>query len=486
MPIDSVHPDYLAKQDRWQKNRDAYEGEDSVKPRGRRYLVAPGGFEPEDYERYRMRAKWYGGTARTTKFLRAVIMQKDPIITALHQSETHLNNVTLTGISSELFAATLLDEIQLIGRYGVLVDYNETLKRPFWCGYPAESIRNWFVTYDLGFPKLIFLRLREAFSRLEDGDIKTGVRYKEHYINTQGIYQVSVYEQIGDKGNFVQVEEDLVPTRRGKALTFIPFQFFGAEDLTPNVSRSLLDDLVDVNYAYYRHSADYEHALFLTGVPTPVITGHSMEEGKVLAIGSLTAWVFPEPEAKAYMLEYQGTGLQHFERAMTNDKVEMATLGARLLEEQATTPETLGAVQIRHSGETSSLKHMANLCSEGLTNVLRWHAWMAGDTEILDDERVAYTLNTDLSITKLNPQEIQAIVSAWQQGAISDETKFYNLQQGEIIPPDVTFEEEQALIEAKPPARLPFGNVPFGQSQNDQSQQDQTQQDQAQPEEVAA
>jgi len=221
-----------------------------------------------------------------------------------------------------------------------------------------------------------------------------------------------------------------------------------------------------VNYAYYRHSADYEHGLFLTGVPTPVVTGHSLDEGQRLPIGSLAAWVFPNPEAKAFLLEYQGHGLQSHERAMDNDKAEMATLGARMLEEQPNTQETLGAVELRHSGETGSLRSLANLVSEGLTRVLRWHHWWNGDTEQLDDERFTYTLNTDFSTVRLDPQELQALMQLWQAGAISKQTLFWNLKQGELIPAETEYEDEESLIEVQAPARIPFGEAPADMPQN--------------------
>ena len=56
------------------------------------------------------------------------------------------------------------------------------------------------------------------------------------------------------------------------------------------------------------------------------------------------------------MLEFRGQGLAAIEKDL--DKMErlMAVLGARLLEEQPRTQETLGAVTLRHSGEYATLR----------------------------------------------------------------------------------------------------------------------------------
>jgi len=461
MPVDTQHPDYSRKIARWDKNRDAYEGEDAVKARSRNYLPAPGGFDQDDYGRYIMRAKWYGATARTVQGLTGAIFQKEPDIEASPAVEKHLHNITLTGISAELLASTVVSDVQLIGRYGILLDYdnNPILRRPYWSGIPAECIVNWHETYMGGQPKLSLVVLKEPRFRMKDTyDIEIIYRYRVCFINADGQYEVSIYETGGTEQNREMVQvEGYVPTRRNRPLDFIPFQFFGAADLMPGTGKAPMDDMVDINYAYLRHSADYEQALFLTGMPKYVVTGHDLPPGERLPVGSLSAWVFPSIDAKAYLLEYQGSGLESHERAMTNDKVEMATLGARLLEEQPVTAETLGAVQIRHSGETGSLRTVANLVSEGLSKVLRWHHWWNGDTENIEDEQYFFTLNTDFSTTRLTPQEIQALMQLCQDGRISKQTLFWNLKQGELIPAENEFEDEEAMIDAQAPARLPFG-----------------------------
>ena len=56
------------------------------------------------------------------------------------------------------------------------------------------------------------------------------------------------------------------------------------------------------------------------------------------------------------------------------------------------------------------------------------------------------SINTDFLPAELKGSDLTALVSSWQSGAISKETMFYNLQQGEIIPENTTFEEEEEAI----------------------------------------
>jgi hypothetical protein len=59
----------------------------------------------------------------------------------------HIQDITLTGTSLDLFAFEALQEVLTTGRYGILVDMADTenrdKQRPYWAGYEAESIINW-------------------------------------------------------------------------------------------------------------------------------------------------------------------------------------------------------------------------------------------------------------------------------------------------------------------------------------------------------
>lgn len=459
MPIDSRHPSYNAKIHRWRKQRDAFEGGDAVKARGETYLHKPGGFQSVHYDRYLHRAKWFPATARTIDGLSGAIFQKDAQIVSSRAFERDAANITLSGITLDGLMQKCVREILLMGRYGIFLDFSEEMFRPYWSGYLPESIINWDKEVVRGETILTRVVIHEEVEDKgkDNYEIKYVDQYRDIFINADGQCEVSIErdsEAGTSGGSRVQVENYLLE-RRGQPIDFIPFQFFGNEDLTPEIAKGPTEGLVDINYSYFHHSADYEHGLFLTGIPTPIVSGHE-DPDAVMLIGALTAWILPNPDAKAYFMEYQGMGLESHERAMENDKLEMATLGARLLEQMPDTQETLGAVKLRHAGDTGSLKTLANLTSDGLTNLIRWHHWRAGETENPNDPAYEIRLNTDLAATPLPPQDILALMQVWQQGGISHETFLYNLQQGERLPPEVTIEDELRRVETASPARLPF------------------------------
>jgi hypothetical protein len=232
----------------------------------------------------------------------------------------------------------------------------------------------------------------------------------------------------------------------GKNLGYIPFVFIGVDAITPEVDEPPLIDLVNMNLSHYRTSADFEHGAHFTGLPTPVISGYTPEKvGEKLYIGSSSAWIFPRPEAKAFYLEFSGDGLSTLEKSLERKEQQMAVLGARMLEAQKKGVEAADTASIHRKGEESMLSAVAQTVSLGLEVALRWFAEWAK----ADPASISFKLNRDFYPAPMNPQQLTALIAAWQQGAISDQTLFENLQQGEIISQDTTLEDEQARIDTQ-------------------------------------
>jgi len=171
-----------------------------------------------------------------------------------------------------------------------------------------------------------------------------------------------------------------------------------------------------------------------------------------LRIGSSQAWVSETPGATAGFLEFRGQGLETFERAMDRDERLMAVLGSRMLEDVKKVGETATAIELRQAGEYSILGNVAMSVSESLTQVLRWVYWWNSTEELPDDvsdTQVLLQLNTDFSTKGLASQDVQAIVAAWQAGAISQDTMFEVFRRGEVLPEGRTNPEEAALIKSE-------------------------------------
>jgi hypothetical protein len=70
---------------------------------------------------------------------------------------------------------------------------------------------------------------------------------------------------------------------------------------------------------------------------------------------------------------------------------------------------------------------------------------------------VLLELNTDFSTKWLAGPELQAVVAAWQAGAISQDTMLELFRKGEILPDGRTNADELALIRTPPHSITPKG-----------------------------
>ena len=238
----------------------------------------------------------------------------------------------------------------------------------------------------------------------------------------------------------------------GKPLTCIPFVFHGPYHSRPEVVKSPIEDIVAANLDHYRLNTDYKHGMHFTALPTAFVTG--FDKNAQLRIGSSIAWVTDTVGATASYLEFKGDGLMTFERAL--DRVErlLTVLGSRLLESQKRVSESAEALSIRQAGESSIIGSISVSVTASMNEVLRWIYWWHSNESCLTDitpQHLFYELNSDFESSLLSAAEIQALVNAWQSGAISRDTLLHNFRAGEILPPARTNDQEIDLIKNDPP-----------------------------------
>jgi hypothetical protein len=217
------------------------------------------------------------------------------------------------------------------------------------------------------------------------------------------------------------------------------------------VDKLPLADIIFKNLDHYRLDADYKHGLHFTALPTAWVTGYDKPE--TLRIGSSTVWVASSVDSKAGFLEFTGQGLTTFERAMDRDEQLMALLGSRMLEASKRVGETADAIELRQSGENSVLSAVSLSVSDSLTHMLRWVYWWnstEATPEAIGDDAVLVTLNTDFKSKGMASDQITAIVSAWQAGAISRDTMFELFRKGEVLPVGRSNQEELTLLATMP------------------------------------
>jgi hypothetical protein len=491
--INTPHPNYEAALPSWTRTRDVIAGEDAIKAAGERYLPRVQSHTESEYAAYRSRASFFNAAARTAEGYLGLIFRRPPFfkvpesvsgsagVGSLDLASKHfLEDADLLGTSFSGYAKTITNETITVGRAGSLIDW-ETDKeaRAYVVMYSAEQILNWRVERVDGrrVPTLITLREwgqpggggNPGQNRVGDPDpfganlveqirvlklvdsSALGEQASSSGSGASRSYTVEIWQQKETQGRNRKLEWALVatnlPLRQGKALATIPFVFHGPTHGRPDIEKTPLNDIIAVNLDHYRLDADYKHGLHYTALPTAWVSG--FEKSPNLIIGATTAWVTEAIGATAGFLEFHGHGLTSFERAMDRDERLMAVLGSRLLENQKRVGETAQAIELRQSGENSVLSNIAASVSESLTHVLRWVYWWHSTEptpDSINDNQALVRLNTDFSLKGITSQELLSIVSAWQSGAISQNSMFELFRKGEILPDGRTNEEERALL----------------------------------------
>ena len=480
MPVQSTHPDYDRMLPIWKRARDVVAGQDAIKAATTAYLPKLDGQTDADYNGYRERASFFNATGRTLDGLVGAVMEEPlavtvPTGTPGEEMTRILNDVDLASITASAYGEKVLGEVIEVARGGTLVEYSEEEKRPYFAYYHAEKIINWRVTRINGVNRLTVVTLMECEDAGDDifqpdekpilrvlklvgGPAPKGVRVQ----SKDGLfYVVEIWEEKESKAKGSTkaqakskewvLRETLYPMRLGNALPDIPFTFHSPLESCIDVCKLPLDDLIAVNLDHYRLDADYKHGLHFTALPTAWVAGFPKDS--TLRIGSQTAWVSDDPNAKAAYLEFTGQGLNAVGDALKRDERIMTVLGARLLEEQKNDAEATQTVELRHKGTNSILSRIASALSKSLTKAVHWlFWWQNAEVEHPDDieeEKLNVKLSQEFAEKHLTPDDCVKLVSAWQSGGMSDFVFCSAMKEGGAYPSDHTVQEEMELIEAK-------------------------------------
>ena len=469
MPVDSTHPQYDSYFARWSRCRDCVVGEDAVKAAGEKYLPKLGGQDSDDYSGYKMRAMFYGAAHRTVEALSGMVFRKQPTVKLPKGKEDLKKAMGSHGESLDLLATQMLTEVLTVGRRGAMVDMDPAGKgKPFVSVYDAEDIINWEEASIDGKKQPVMVVLREQ-KRVKKPEDRFKWEFQEYFRVLRlvdGVYTQEIHEKTPNVVSRTQQEsqpaskatgqtvaeglsgfsitETITPLRAGgKNFNYIPFVFIGPDGLDSCCQKPPLLDLVNVNLSHYRTSADLEHGRHFTALPVAWAAGFETT-GTTLRIGSAVAWTSQDPSARAGYLEFTGAGLGHLKDGLADKEKNMATLGARLLQEEKRDAETAETMRMKQGGEQSVLSKVARSVSEAMTQLLKWLFDWQAITPAEGD--VMVELNQKYSVLLMAPEMLTSLLGNYQSGGMSFEVYFHNLQQSEIYPDDHTIEKERELI----------------------------------------
>lgn len=242
--------------------------------------------------------------------------------------------------------------------------------------------------------------------------------------------------------NRVDVGDEIIPTINGRALDFIPFVMVSHEGLRPEHVTPPFLSLCQVALSHFKNSCDREHAIYLTASPTPWVAGSISADKVPTQIGAGAIWTLPEG-TEVGMLEFQGAGVAA-QKELMGEKIDtMATLGARMLSVTMNRNETIDTATQRTRSELALLHGVVVSVETALNRLLRLAAEWVGD----NPDEAAVTLSRDFIESSMEPKMIEQQTKLYLSGIISRATLHENLQKGEIVRADRSWEDEKDMIE---------------------------------------
>ena len=361
------------------------------------------------------------------------------------QIREQLFNVDLQGNDLNVWTYETARKMIRYGHVGVLVDAPRDGGRPYWTSYTPRDILGWRTEIIDGEQRLMQLRLSE-FIIVPDGD------YGEKEVQQIRVLspgEFKLFQRDEKKGDFRIVDEGRTSLDR------IPFSIAYSNRVNTLESRPPLEDIANLNLKAYQIQSDLDNQLHISAVPMLAFYGFPSAAEEVSA-GPGEAIAFPADGRAEYIAPSSDAFASQFQRLDQIEK-QINELGLSAVLGQKLSAETAEAKRLDRSQGDSTMMVIAQNMQDMIDNCLQYHAQYLGDRQ-----PGSCYVNRDFLGTRLEPQEIQALLQLYTAGTITQETLLMQLSEVEVLGDDFDVEEELdatqngGLMEATPtPAPAP-------------------------------
>ena len=346
------------------------------------------------------------------------------------------------------------------GHVGVLVDAPAAGQngRPYWVTYTPRDILGWRIELKDGKQVLTQLRLSER-TIVPDG-LYGEKEIEQVRVLTPGAFEI---HRKGKQGNFEVVDEGTT------SLSQIPFSVAYSNRVNLLESRPPLDDIAELNLKQYQVQSDLDNQLHISAVPMLAIYGFPQSAEEITA-GPGEAMALPS-DAKAQYIEPEGNSYDAQFRRLDQIASQINELGMAAVLGQKLSAETAEAKRIDRSQGDSAMMVVAQQMQDLIDNCLVFHGQY-----LQDNNPGSSFVNRDFLSTRLEPQEIQALLQLYTAGTITQKTLLDQLAEGEVLGDDFDVEEELeateagGLIDSEPPQVSESSEMPEPEEQPEEAE----------------
>lgn len=297
-----------------------------------------------------------------------------------------------------------------------------------------HQIEDWSEMVINGKKKLNYVKFREAFETVkrENGQFvrkQYNVIY-ELFLDEEGLYAVEVDDQ-SNNNEKLYYEPKL---GNGQRLDYIPFQFYGSEQNTPDVDVVPCFKLSRINIALYNEDANVRQTTHFFGAPMATFSLdqdvdpetfkkiNGLKDGETPAFGTARGYV-------GCTVELVQSGLDSIMLQVIKDDIDaMWHLGSQHL--TVGQNETAEAARIRKSSGMANLSDMTENIEQGDKNVLTWISEFNSSTG--QAEEFELKLNRVFYDEKITPELLNTLKGFYQEGLYPFDDLYKQLKDANV------------------------------------------------------
>ena len=451
--INDPNNTWFQQEPHWILIEDLLGGTYQMRSRHRKYLMQEPRELDESYDNRLARSVCPPYFLRLERMLAGMLTRKPVRLNETGDAiREQLFNVDLQGNDLNVWTYETARKMIRYGHVGVLIDAPATGSsgRPYWVTYTPRDI--------LGFR-----------TEMIDGEMQfTQLRLQEKVSEPDGLYGEKIVEQVrlltpgafeihrkAKTGKFVKVDEGTMPVDK------IPFSVAYSNRVNLLDSRPPMADIAELNLKAYQIQSDLDNQLHISAVPMLAFYGFPQNAEEVSA-GPGEAIAFPA-DGRAEYIEPDGKSYDAQFRRLDRLESQINELGLAAVLGQKLSAETAEAKRIDRSQGDSTMMVVAQQMQDMIDNCLMFHS------QYINSEAGSCFVNRDFLSQRLEPQEIQALLTLYTSGSITQKTLLDQLTEGEVLGDEFDVEEE---IEATQTGGMVEMAQPKQEAEPDEPEQD--------------
>jgi hypothetical protein len=344
----------------------------------------------------------------------------------------------IDGIGSNIneYARRALVSSLTYGHSAILVDYPAAMgarnlaeeraqgRRPYFIHVDAAQIWGWRQASTMPGAPLTQVRIHEYTTRpLNDFGEEQIEQMRVIYPGKYDLYTLGQdVVEFSETGGYSLDEIPLVPiysNRRGMLQSLPP-----------------LLDIANLNITHYQRQADLIHALHIAAMPTLVLEGWDDTTGSTTM--GVNYAIAMQPGNKAYYVQADATSFDAQAAELQSLEMQMSSLGFTKLFGQKFVAESAEAKRIDQAQGNSVLSIISQELESALNQAFAFAAQYVG----LEPPEI--TIDRDFDYYRLIGQDVSVLTQLNELGKISDAMLLEILRRGEILPDNISIEDELA------------------------------------------